>query len=167
MKNQKGFTFIELLIVITIITLFSGLSLAYYNTYNEDLKLEAEARKINDVLELAKKKASSGDVNLALACSGEFISYEVTVSTTTQYKMDLVCSGGKTLVYTYSIPADRNITVGPAATTIPFYKLSTGTNSAGDITLKVKNTSISKCINITVSPAGLINKGTVYSGVGC
>ena len=161
MKNQKGFTFIELLIVITIIALFSGLSLAYYNAYNEDLKLEAEARKVNDVLELAKKKASSGDVNLALACSGEFISYEVAVSTTTQYKMSLVCSGGRILVYTYSIPADRNISVG-VGVSVPFYKLSTGTGYTGNVIIKVKNTSSTKCIDITVSPAGLIEKGVVY-----
>jgi len=160
-----GFTFIELLIVITIIALFSGLSLAYYNSYNEDIKLEAEARKVNDVLELAKKKSSAADVNLSQTCSGDFISYKVTVINASQYRMSLVCSGGETTIYTYSIPADRNITV-ESATAIPFYKLSTGTNSAGDITVKVKNTSSSKCIDITVSPAGIITKGTSYTS-GC
>jgi len=61
MLNKKSFTLIELLIVVTVIGLFSGLSIAYYNNFTNEKKLEAGADQVYNVLELAKKKTSSGD----------------------------------------------------------------------------------------------------------
>lgn len=64
MVNNKSFTLIEILVVVSIIVLFSGITLAAYNNYTEEKKLEADARKIVDVFELARKKANSADASL-------------------------------------------------------------------------------------------------------
>ena len=56
-RNKFSFTLIELLIVISIISILSTVGLAYYNKYGEEVKLKNSANQLADVLELAKKKA--------------------------------------------------------------------------------------------------------------
>ena len=88
------FTLIELLIVISVILLFSGLSLAAYNNFNEEKKLEAETRKFVEVLELAKKKVISGDKTGLGVTNQEcdLIQYKVVIdSASTYFLKSVVC----------------------------------------------------------------------------
>ena len=62
MDKSKGFTLIELIVVMGILSIFSGIFLARYNENASQLKLKNEAKKLIDVLELAKKKALNGDL---------------------------------------------------------------------------------------------------------
>ena len=111
-KISNSFTIIELLIVVAIIALFSGLSLAYYNNFGQQAKLKEEARKIVDVLELAKKKANSGDIPPGVTCSSGFNGYQVKGTDKKTYLLSLCCGGQCNLpINTYSIPANSNVVI--------------------------------------------------------
>ena len=118
MLNKKSFTLIELLIVVSVIILFSGLSIAYYNNFTNEKKLEAGANKVYDTLELAKKKTSSGDL------SGEtcdpFGGYEVKSSADRpSYSLYLCCEGScDTPIQTYDL--NNPVTFNHASRSIQF-----------------------------------------------
>lgn len=148
--SQNSFTLIELLIVVTIILLLSGLSLAYYNQFNEQKKLEKETEKLVDVLELAKKKATSADIG-GYSCP-VFSGYQVAVGASS-YSLRLCCSADCTTNYsiqTYDFPTNISSTVN----NIQFKPLATGVVTAASI--KIRSSAINKCQQISVSLAGVI-----------
>jgi len=164
MKIEKGYTLIELLIVIAIIALFSGLSLAYYNNYTDDRKLAGEAKQLVDVLNLAYKKATAVDLTPNSSCS-DFRGYVVTfppLTPSTTYSLNFNCDGSNQLVSQYSI--NIGVVINSASVnSILFKPLSAGTNLAGDATITLKNSNISKCIDIWVHIVGTVEEGTKYS----
>ncbi len=153
--SNFSFTLIELLIVITILITFSGFSLAYYNQFTEEKKLETETERLVDVLELAKKKTSSGYIG-NYTCS-VFFGYRVAVSNS-YYELRLCCSSDcntNQLIKNYTLPSNLSVTSG--TDNIQFNPLTTKINSPTNITITLKNTSLNKCRQITISPAGLID----------
>lgn len=60
--DKKGFTLIEILITIIVISLFSALSLAGYSYFREQKILEDRTKQFVEVLELAKKMAVTGQI---------------------------------------------------------------------------------------------------------
>lgn len=167
LKNiqQSAFTLIEILVVISIMAIFIGVSLAQYNSYTEQIKLKNEAKKLVDVLELAKKKASSGDLN-NLTCNGGFLGYEVNIDTnTTSYSLSLRCAlaPSSQLIVTYNFPY-LNISTQSGTGLFRFKQLSAGleykTIEAADPTtapsIKLKNSSIDKCVTISISVIGIV-----------
>ncbi len=54
---MKAYTLIELLVTVTIIILFSGVSISAYLTFNENRQLDNDARMFNSVLNKIRTKA--------------------------------------------------------------------------------------------------------------
>ncbi len=164
MKIEKGYTLIELLIVIAIIALFSGLSLAYYNNYTDDRKLAGETKQLVDVLNLAYKKATAVDLTPNSLCSdfrGYVVTFPFTPSTT--YSLNFNCGGLNQLVSQYSINIGVVIN-SRTVNSILFKPLSAGTDLTSDpATITLKNSNISKCIDIWVHIVGTVEEGTKYS----
>ncbi len=155
---NHSFTLIELLIVVVTILIFSGFSLAFYNRFTEEKKLEDEARKLVNVLELAKKKASASDVG-NYSCNN-FSGYRVSIQSTS-YRFILCCSEDCNINYpiqNYNLSSNMQIISGLG--NIQFKPLTTTANQS-NITLK--HTSISTCLNISINPAGVIDIGNRYS----
>lgn len=77
----KGFTLIEILIIIVIVSILSGLGLASYNNFSEHKKLEEDAENIASVLRLAQSKTIAADESPKTLCTTytEFIGYQVNV----------------------------------------------------------------------------------------
>lgn len=161
--DNKAFTLIELLVVTAIILLFSGISLTRFNNYTQELKLKSEAKKLIDIVELAKKKAFSGDLS-GKTCNGVFNGYEVNIQAD-NYSLNLRCTIAPTIqqiaIYNFSnsvIYAQSGIGL------FRFKQLDTGlqykVNEASDPssppTIQIKNSSISKCIDITISSVGIV-----------
>lgn len=99
-KKPLGFTFIELLLSISMVIIFSGLSLASYHQFKETKKLEAETKKLVETLELAKKKIISGDkanfdsLHPPYNYSGcNLTAYKVVFSLPNQYSIQAVVCG--------------------------------------------------------------------------
>lgn len=63
MKDTTGYTLIELVIIVTIIAFFFGMSLKLYTDFNVSKRLEGDARQFGETLELAKKKIAAGDTS--------------------------------------------------------------------------------------------------------
>jgi len=140
-------------VVTTITLVFGGLSLAYYNTFNQEQNLKNEAKKLVSAFELAKKKATSGDLS-GLTCNGGFNGYRVNISSG-GYSLSLRCGGVSVspAVFSYSFPSGSNISIVSGIGSYNFREINIS-STAG--TIRVKNSSIAKCIDITISSAGII-----------
>jgi len=150
---KKSFTLIELLVVISVTLIFLGISLVQYNTYTEQAKLKNQAKKIVDVLELAKKKALNGDL-FDKTCT-DFIGYKVTVSSSS-YSLLFGCVSIYSAVQNYSLPTNITLTLGIGDFNFP--PLMNNPDFISN-TIRLKNSSIStanKCIDISISVIGIV-----------
>lgn len=155
----EAFTLIELLVVVTISVIFFGISLAQYNNFTEQAKLKNEARKLIDVIELAKKKALSSDLQ-DKNCSN-FGGYQLTLDTS-DYSLFFCCNSScvtNTNVYKFS----KNISITVGIGNLNFPPLMKGLNITIP-SIQLKNSMINKCIVISISPIGVIElAGSIIS----
>jgi prepilin-type N-terminal cleavage/methylation domain len=153
---MKSFTLIELLIVTTIILVFGGLSLSYYNNFTQQQTLKKEAQKLVNIFELAKKKASSGDLS-GLTCNGGFNGYRVNL-TNSSYSLWLRCGNTSVspAVFSYSFPNNISITNGSGDYYFSELSLKIQIPSNPTTTITIKNSNISRCLTITISSSGVI-----------
>ena len=85
---DKAFTFIELIIVITVTTLLSGIALVNYQRIGGQEKLQKDAKQFERILFLAKEKASAAET---LQCDstdpgiGELIGFKVDLTSNDYY----------------------------------------------------------------------------------
>lgn len=150
MNKLKGYTLIELLVVTVIFILFSGLSLARYNEYSGQVKLKNEARKLTDVLELAKKKSSTADL-YDKSCT-DFTGYKVALSLNS-YSLSFGCSAVYSVIQTYNLPT--NITITSVAADYVFAPLLSNTVFTVN-NIFLRNSSINKYVRINISPVGIV-----------
>lgn len=141
--KKRSFTLIEILISITIVILFSGITLAYYNNFTEDQKLKSESKRLISVLALARKSASAG-VSDPANCS-IFDGYKV-VFKTSYYELQRCCNSSA-CVYVHSYNFPENITVKTEGDVL-FQPLSLGAKTLTSPII-VKN-KLEKCIHITI-----------------
>lgn len=160
---SKGFTLIELILVVLLISIIVGLTLASYNSLTEERKLTKETEKFHDILELAKKKASTAENTES--CSN-YSGYSVEIVNSYTYTLNILCSPVST-VQTYSI--GQELSVGSTLTTISILKtsgqskvefkpLTGGTTQLTEIVFTLQNPIIGKCIPLRIAPNAVINK---------
>lgn len=131
---------------------FSGLTLAQYNTYTEETKLRTDAKKLIDVLELAKKKALSADLQ-DKDCT-DFTGYKVRITPPSTYSLLFCCSVNCSSIQTFYL-ADKN-TIITGAIDYNFLPLMANLKfNVADILLN--NSIINKSIKVTISPIGIIS----------
>lgn len=151
-KNRDGYTMIELLIVVIIISIITAITIGFYNNFTEDKKLIGESEKLKDVLELAKKKASSAE--LGVSCS-PYNGYGLSFSGTS-YVLSILCPL-PTPIYTYpDIPA--TISVSGYTGSVNFLPLGAGTNLSSTKTITFKNVLINRCISVDIEQSGAITR---------
>lgn len=156
--KQSGFALLELLIVLSIIVVFAGLSLAYYRNFDEQKKLEGEAKQLVDVLNLASKKANVSDISPMLNCSS-FLGYRVVIATPTSYELQFNCGENYSKVQEYLLKPSMSFVL--AGTSVLFKPLSAGTNLIIPATTTLKNTAINKCIEIQINTVGTVQEKSV------
>lgn len=150
MDKNKGFTLIELIVVISIMILFLGVSLPRYNYYNSQLKLKSEGKKLVDVFELAKKKALSADL-FDKSCT-DFTGFRTTV-TGSSYSLNFCCAGSCSGIQSYNFGA--NITATSGIGNYNFTPLMILPNFVSN-SIRLKDSVLGKCIDISISPIGVI-----------
>lgn len=158
MKTKSGFTIIELLVVVSIMLMFLGLTLAQFNSYNDTLKIKNQAQKLVDVIELAKKKAVSSDL-YDNTCTN-FSGYQLNLLSSSSYSLNFCCNSDcSTKLQTYSLNTDitnQNISILPSSGTISFPPLMANFKNT-ITTIYVKNTVANKCAKISISTIGIID----------
>lgn len=152
-----GYTLIELVVVIAIIGLLVGGSIAGYNTLNKRQTTTNAGRELISVMRTAQERAVSG--KKPTVCD-QLVGYSVSgVSNGTSYALNSVCIvGGATvssLVQTYQLPTGVKFS-GAFSTQ---FNVQTGgaSGTTGDITL----TSSTNTYTLTVGPAGDLTEKTI------
>lgn len=154
---KKGFSFIELVIIISIILLISATSIAYYLNNNQQIKLKTEAKKLIDILSLAKKKAQVSELiptpgNPPTYCS-DFNGYGVELKSNL-YNLKYYCNNTDIIINTYKFPS--NIFYIGVDYNFNFTPLDLNTDITVN-TITLKNNNINQCINIEITSNGIIS----------
>lgn len=159
-QTRNSFSIIELIIVTTVVLLFSGMLLTQYGNFIEQSRLKTEANKLKDILELAKKKTIAREV--ANACIVGFNGYKIDVRSD-GYDLSSCCGDScteNTLIQSFTLTSQANtISITSGNETIQFVPTPAGTSLTSDTTIKLKNSSIpgtNKCLNVTVTKVGII-----------
>lgn len=166
--HRSGYTLVELIIVITIILLFSGLLLPQYNNYIEQSKLKTGAQKLADVLSLAKKKTMAKDtIN---TCVNNFTGYQVMLDQN-QYVLYYCCAGNCSFstINTYKFVSPVNIHTIPGHSTpypISFTTSIQGTSLTSAIDIYLQNTNIgstNNCVHLNVTTNGIVSQDSQFT----
>ncbi len=162
-NTQRGFTIIELLVVISIMAIIAVVSIASFSSYNTSQKLTTAALNVKNMLQYAKSQAAS-QVN---TCPGsqQFAGYEVLMCCTQagcptcnntknySYETDIMCSGGNTFVSGENLPVGVTVDTKNSTTLKLQFAPSFG-NVTGAGTVIVKQGTSQK--SIVISSTGVI-----------
>src|SRR3989344_9094439 len=143
-KSGAGFTFIELIIVLSVTAIISVIGIVSFVSYNQTQSLNTAAADISNMFNLAKSRAASGvKPNF---CFGTLDGYEIRLcgllgstcinSDSADYELDVICSGIAISppVLTGKLPSNIVFNALTNSTVFTFPVL-TGGFSGGDTTI--------------------------------
>ncbi len=122
--THNGYSLIELLVIVSLILLMTGISIGYYADYSERQKLENVSKKVESAVQLTRAKSNASDSSLcggANPRAGAF-SFEVINSTTYQIKPS--CASGIPTPIIYK--TDSPVFFPTTPLSIPFYPITSG-----------------------------------------
>lgn len=168
-KTKTAFTLIEIMVVVSIILIFTGMSLVYYNVFTQERLLNTETDKLVSVLEIAKKNSTSASEAASANCPStyQFRGNAITFTSTKTYTISNCCAALETdatscpdTVNTYKMKDPVNISNSPS--TISFDKLyGTATAMSIIVRLGTGTTNSTKCYTVTVSSVGVVTKSNM------
>lgn len=156
---RKGFTLIETLIVIGIIIVIAGFSLAAHRNFDETRKLEEVAKQVVGALELTKKDAITGNYRQALnaTCTSRIAEFSwgyVTTASGTRYyyivgtKCYNIATGNPLFTEQFVYLPSRFIWNGSTGGSVQFKSFSRGITMVGSLGIKNLFNNKSKSISI-------------------
>src|SRR3989338_1933236 len=165
LRSIEAFSLIELIVVVVIITVFAGLTFAYYYNFTQERNLDAEAKKLVDILDLAKRKTASGDSSMCNPAQSSTVdSYMVERTSPTTYRLIANCITGTAQSVTFTIPASSNVTITTAGgdQRVTFLTLTSGADPG---CFKLQNSLLNpaKCRYVRVESGGVITENTANS----
>ncbi len=147
----QGFSLVELLVVVAIIAILSGVSLVGYNRFQERQGALVAAYQLATDLRDVQQKALSGQKPTGwcnLTTTDQLTSWRLLFNTTTTYQIVGVCSTGTTTIdKTVTLP---NSATGPNGTGVDFSALTGATTSSGTISFAVQRIVASGTYSFTV-----------------
>jgi prepilin-type N-terminal cleavage/methylation domain-containing protein len=154
-RSVYGFSLIELLVVVAIMAVILGSSIAGYNQFNETQKLKQAALTLKNNLRYAQEKALSSSKPEGITDCGTFVGYRMTVTGAgaLSYSMNAVCNNGSEITGPtgiYNLP--QNVSFGNSAQ-ILFQPLTKGVSGATGVVLKLDSASVM----VNVAPNGEIS----------
>src|SRR5258706_9884401 len=102
MKKTKGYTLIELIVVIAIIGLMTGASIAGFNTLNKRQTVLNGGRELMSVMRTAQQRAASG---IKPTQCDHLVGYKVSGSAnSSSYSLSTVCTDITAVIKSYKLP---------------------------------------------------------------
>jgi len=153
-----GYTLIEILIGIVILSILFGIGFAGFRDFSRRQSLEVLARKVKGDLALIREKAISGEKPIEAVCSSPtntLSGYSFSVINNKTYTISAICSGGNILVKQVEIPENLTIST-PLPNPILFMVLSKGTNVSAETDIVVSQEESGMTFTITVTQTGEI-----------
>jgi prepilin-type N-terminal cleavage/methylation domain-containing protein len=159
---KKGFTFIELIIVIAIILVLSVAIIVNYNSYTDRERVRQSGLTMKSDLRLVASKVNAGVKPAActMPVSYALVSYEVTFITTCSdgrscYTITPRCSNGLISDEQRTVYIPKELHIQSANQTIRFLPLSAGTDLATDAVITLGG--VSTVYHVKISPSGTIS----------
>lgn len=134
-RKPRGFTLIELMVVLSVTAVLGTLGIAGFITYNQTQALQTSSNEVATMLNLAKSRAQS-QVKLGSLCSAPsqvLGGYSVNISIVNKnYTLSSRCSGASSDLYTKNLPNGLNFDASTSASF--FFPIQTGgVETAGQI----------------------------------
>ena len=153
MKNERGFTLLELLTVFGIIGIMTTLGIAAYNSYNSSQTTQSSANDVATMLNSAKSRSLSQVIPSSCGVN-PVTGYQVDVTLNgSQYTLSAIC-GSKQVITTNNLPP--NITFANGSTATVFFTISTAA-VASTATITLTGYGKTKIITVTQTGNVLIN----------
>ncbi len=136
MRNSRGFTLLEIIIVFAVIATLSAIGIASFVSYSRIQSLETAKSTLSSTLSLARSRAISQAK--PTNCGSQILNgYKVVLNTAANtYELDAICSGFSYVIQTQKLPV--NITfdvIRTTSTSFYFPVIVNGTIGAGTIYL--------------------------------
>lgn len=162
-KLQFGFTLFEMILVVALIAIITGISFSYYGKYAEGKKLEGEAKKLANTISLALKNTSSSNQE---SCNN-FVGFKINFDTLTKWTLQRCCNTAVNCTAVADFNLDNNIEIESTSpsnlASILFNKLSANLSfsptQTDQVTITLKNNALESknCINLIINQAGVFN----------
>ncbi|MBP7967411.1 prepilin-type N-terminal cleavage/methylation domain-containing protein [Candidatus Woesebacteria bacterium] len=152
---NKGYTLLEILLVLTLILLLLGGVTVTYTRYNAQKSMEKDVLAFKDVVTLARERTIARDLGDTLNCT-TFTGYRVQVDpAASTYRLYRMCQG-LTIppISTYQLQLTR--IPGAALINIDF-QYPYGTLSGAAQTIRFNNTRMSGCQQVLINAVGVIS----------
>ena len=148
--TQKGFTLLELLLVMVVIAAIAGIGVTTFNSYSKNQAFSQAVFDFVNTLNTAKARAYSQVVpSGCISLEAYSVSF-----TSNSYSMNVVCSGVSTVVKTTNFPGSA-ISITTTPRTITFSVLTGGVIGNGSVVFSGYGGAYTKTVNI--SPVGVIS----------
>lgn len=148
-KSFKGYTLIELLIVITITSIIFGVGIAGYREFSRRQSLTGVLKKTKADLRLAQQLAITGQKPTDVTCP-ILNGYTFTRNSASSYQIIASCSNGNTVIKDVDMPSDTTISAG----SVTFKVLAQGTNISAPLTFTIANTANNATGTVVVGTGG-------------
>jgi prepilin-type N-terminal cleavage/methylation domain-containing protein len=148
MKNRLGYTLVELMIVISIVSIMLGFGISAYGKARERQIGQAAGEIIISIFQENQKAANIGDKD----CAGKYTGQQVITAIPNIIRTQSICEGGVGLLEETEIPNVASIT----ASTIVFRPLSQGTSISSNPLLLDYTTDSGSVYRIRLNASGTI-----------
>lgn len=143
MRKHRGFTIIELLVVIVIIGLIVVIGAGRYREFSQRQVVVSAKRQIMADIRSAQSDAASG--RKPADCTGTLTGYAFSVTPPSTYRVYAVCAGGNVTIKNGTAPAGITLSA-PSVNPVIFYPVAQGNNlgATQEVTITINNSGVNQ-----------------------